>query len=140
MRRADGTFEDNNGPGGPLYEPYLLIDNTIATPTCVVVRSGGIDVANEPGTGPIAGVTMGTPAPNPAASAARFSFTLDQAQAVTIRVYDVVGRVVATLVDGHVAAGQHDVTFEAGALPSGVYVYRLTTAEGALSGRLTVAR
>jgi hypothetical protein len=59
---------------------------------------------------------------------------------VTINVYDVTGRVVATLVDGMVAAGQHEVVFEAGSLPSGVYIYRLATAEGALSGRLTVAR
>jgi hypothetical protein len=140
MRRADGTFEDNNGPGSALYEPYLFIDNTIATPTCVTVRRNGIDVANEPGTGPLSGVSMGAPAPNPAASAARFTFTLEQARAVTINVYDVTGRVVATLVDGMVAAGQHEVVFEAGSLPSGVYIYRLATAEGALSGRLTVAR
>jgi len=139
MRVADGTFQDNNGPGGPLYEPYLLIDNTLATPTCTVVRDGGIDVANEPG-GPIAGVSLGAAAPNPAASAARFEFTLDVAQAVTVRVFDVTGRAVATLVQGQLAAGSHEVTFHAGGLPSGVYIYRLETATGALAGRLTVVR
>jgi hypothetical protein len=140
MRAANRTYEDNNGPGSALYEPYLFIDNTANPPTCTVVRSGGVDTANEPGTGPLSGVSMGTPAPNPVSSATRFSFTLEEAQAVTIRVYDVTGRAVATLVEGQVAAGTHQVTFEAGSLPSGVYVYRLITAEGALTGRLTVAR
>jgi hypothetical protein len=139
MRAADRTYQDNNGPGSPLYEPYLLIDNTLATPTCTVVRSGGIDVANEPG-GPLASFSLGAAAPNPAASATRFTFTLDAAQAVTVRVFDVTGRVVATLVDGSVSAGDHEVVFEAGSLPSGVYIYRLDTEAGALSGRLTVAR
>ncbi len=140
VRATDRTYQDNNGPGGPLYEPYLLIDNTAVPPTCSVVRNGGVDVANEPGTGPLSGVALGTAAPNPATSSARFSFTLDAAQAVSVRVYDVTGRVVATLVEGAVGAGEHEVLFEAGSLPSGVYVYRLQTAEGALTGRLTVAR
>jgi hypothetical protein len=46
---------------------------------------------------------------------------------VTLRVYDTLGREVATLVDGLMPAGQHEVRFEAGDLPSGMYVYRLET-------------
>jgi hypothetical protein len=37
------------------------------------------------------------------------------------------GRRVETLVDGTLEAGQHQVRFSAGQLPSGVYLYRLTT-------------
>jgi hypothetical protein len=44
---------------------------------------------------------------------------------VRLTVIDVFGRVVATLVDGALDAGEHSVVFDAQTLPSGVYVYRL---------------
>ncbi len=42
-----------------------------------------------------------------------------------LEVYDIVGRRVATLVEGELRAGRHEATFKADNLPSGVYVYRL---------------
>ena len=44
---------------------------------------------------------------------------------VRLVVYDVLGRVVATLVEGPVSAGEHTVHFDATGLASGVYIYRL---------------
>jgi hypothetical protein len=44
---------------------------------------------------------------------------------VRLTIYDVLGREVAVLVDGVQAPGQQEVVFDARALPSGVYFYRL---------------
>ncbi|CAN5428041.1 hypothetical protein BH23BAC3_BH23BAC3_28240 [soil metagenome] len=44
-----------------------------------------------------------------------------------IQDYDLMGRSVQTLVDGQLSAGSHQVTFDAGRLSSGVYLYRLDT-------------
>jgi len=43
-------------------------------------------------------------------------------------IYDLMGRSVQTLVDGHLSAGSHQVSFGAGRLSSGTYIYRLETA------------
>lgn len=43
-----------------------------------------------------------------------------------LSIYDLLGREVAVLVDGPLAAGWHTAQFEAGPLPSGVYVARLS--------------
>jgi hypothetical protein len=64
-------------------------------------------------------------APNPFARSTVIAYALPEAGAVRLAVYDVLGREVAVLVDGPQPAGRHAVTWEAGPLPSGLYVYRL---------------
>jgi hypothetical protein len=54
--------------------------------------------------------------------------------AVSLRVYDLLGREVATLVNEKKNAGTYEVTFDASRLPSGVYIYRLS-AEGRVEAR-----
>ena len=49
------------------------------------------------------------------------------ASAVRLVVLDLLGREVAILMHGMVATGAHTVSFEAGALPSGMYIYKLQT-------------
>lgn len=65
--------------------------------------------------------------PNPFNPSTTIRYTLGAPQAVQLRVYDLLGREVAVLVDGPRAAGEHTVVFEAGDLPGGLYLYRLET-------------
>lgn len=78
--------------------------------------------------------------PNPFTSQARIGFELPVAERVTLKVYDVLGREVATLVDGTVSAGQQSVVFDAANLPSGVYIYRLDAGSTQLVQRVTLVR
>jgi hypothetical protein len=61
-------------------------------------------------------------------------YAVPQTSDVTLDVFDVLGRKVATLVEGRVSAGSHQVTFNAAPLPAGVYVYQLK-ADGAAQTR-----
>ncbi|HEY3295006.1 MAG TPA: C25 family cysteine peptidase [bacterium] len=64
--------------------------------------------------------------PNPFNPTTELQFDLPRAGNATLRVYDMLGRDVATLVDGHRAAGTYTVSFNATNLPSGLYFARLT--------------
>lgn len=55
----------------------------------------------------------------------RFSIPSSVKDVVTLRVYDLLGREVATLVNGSLTAGSYETTFDASLLASGVYLYKL---------------
>ncbi len=63
--------------------------------------------------------------PNPFNPGTVISYNLAISSLVTMKVYDILGRQVQTLVNERQSAGNHSVTFSAASLPSGVYFYRL---------------
>ncbi|NUO19424.1 T9SS type A sorting domain-containing protein [bacterium] len=63
--------------------------------------------------------------PNPFNATTEISFDLPREMEASLKVYDVLGREVAELVNGVMNAGTHMITFDASALSSGVYFYRL---------------
>ncbi len=64
--------------------------------------------------------------PNPFNPTTGIRFQTSGISPVRLAVYDILGREVAVLVNGRVAAGTHEVRFDASKLSSGVYFYRLT--------------
>ena len=78
--------------------------------------------------------------PNPFARNTEISFSMERASDVSLVIYDVRGRAVATLADGTMEAGSHSVTFDAASLPSGVYIYRLQAGTQMETGRMTLVQ
>ncbi len=64
--------------------------------------------------------------PNPFNPTTTINFAIAEDSRVSVKVYDIVGREVATMVDGDVAAGYYNISFNAKDLASGVYMYRIT--------------
>ncbi|MBO6574227.1 MAG: T9SS type A sorting domain-containing protein [Rhodothermales bacterium] len=65
--------------------------------------------------------------PNPFNPTTSFEYSLTKTADVQVQVFDVLGRVVATLVDGVQQPATYRLSFDASSLASGTYIYRLTT-------------
>jgi hypothetical protein len=65
--------------------------------------------------------------PNPFNPSTTISYDLPVRSQVTLKIFNVLGQEVATLVNGEMEAGRHQVRWDAKRLPSGVYLYQLKT-------------
>jgi hypothetical protein len=74
---------------------------------------------------PSAPARLGQNEPNPFNPRTTIWFELERAGWVRCGVYDLRGRLVGVLVEGEMEAGMHSVNWNGGAVPSGVYLYRL---------------
>lgn len=116
--RADSVYDD-------LYDPYILA----TTEGPVVVRRGGegdngVLIPNEVEDTPLE-FNLSQNYPNPFNPTTNINFTLPVNSQVTLKVYNLLGQEVATLVNGRLGSGPHTVKFDASGLASGMYLYRI---------------
>jgi len=63
--------------------------------------------------------------PNPFNPVTRIKYSVPKTGYLTIKVYDLMGREVATIFEGVQQAGNYSVTFDAGGLAGGIYLYQM---------------
>jgi hypothetical protein len=85
-------------------------------------------------------LSLGQAFPNPCNPSTTLRFYLAAPVQTRLVVYDLLGRLVLSPVDGDRAAGEHEVQIDASRLASGVYIYRLTAAGRTQSRTFIVAR
>jgi len=78
--------------------------------------------------------------PNPFNPTTTIAFDLDRPDMVTLKVYNILGREVGTLVNSRLEAGTYKVVFDGADLASGVYFYRLTSATQMLTRKMVMLR
>jgi hypothetical protein len=79
--------------------------------------------------------------PNPFNPTTNINFALPTAQNITLKVYDMLGREVATLLNNQrISAGQQTISFDASGLSSGVYIYQLIGANTSITKRMTLIK
>ncbi|MEO1479352.1 MAG: FlgD immunoglobulin-like domain containing protein, partial [Bacteroidota bacterium] len=127
--RGSGTVVVTDVAGN---EGTLFIDSETSA------RAGLAASQAEPST-----FALGDSYPNPFTSSTRIDFSLAEDRAVTLSVFDLMGREVARLVDGYRTAGTHSVTWDAldaqgRSVAAGVYVYQLRAGDYTESKRLVV--
>ncbi|HEY5565047.1 MAG TPA: T9SS type A sorting domain-containing protein, partial [Rhodothermia bacterium] len=85
-------------------------------------------------------ISLGDNYPNPFNPSTTFEYGINATSRVHLAVYDMTGRLVRTLVDGVQPAANYRVSFNAGDLASGVYVYQLETSDRTISKRMVLLK
>ncbi len=78
--------------------------------------------------------------PNPFNPTTTFTFDVGMQAHVSLRLYDVLGREVTTIVNEELSAGVHERTFDASAFSSGVYFYQMKAGSFLQTRQLVIAK
>lgn len=78
--------------------------------------------------------------PNPVREKTTIEFALPTAMPVQLGVFTMQGKEVERILDGRMSEGVHRANFAAGTLPSGNYLYRLTTPQGSVTKQMIVIK
>lgn len=78
--------------------------------------------------------------PNPFNPSTSIKYSVPEAGNIKLSVYNVVGEEIAVLINGYTAAGSFDVTFDASKLPSGVYLYKLKSANSVQTKKMMLLK
>lgn len=110
------------------YQPYIenapiyLVEGKLYIPDLLNSYAA---IANKSNKQQLKNFALAQNYPNPFNPITTIHFSTAKQMQVTLKVFDILGREIATLVDGKLTPGEHKVIFDGKNLPSGVYIYRL---------------
>jgi photosystem II stability/assembly factor-like uncharacterized protein len=135
----DGTTWSKENTGFP-HSDVMMIDDMVSSGGYLIAQSAGFIYRGTiaPGAGAVAGsrvaaaesaplaYSLGQNFPNPFNPSTTIPFQLKEEALVTVRVYDVLGRLVATPADGELfGEGDGEATFDGAQVSSGLYYYTI---------------
>ncbi|MCE1190165.1 MAG: T9SS type A sorting domain-containing protein [Ignavibacteria bacterium] len=126
MKYANTTLRTGGTDGLPVGDPYWF-NGTSA------VKEGGVRGANT--------FSLADAYPNPFNPSTTVSFSLMQTGNVTLKVYNVMGQVVKTVIDNEArTAGEHSVRVNMSNMSSGVYMYTLTQGSSSITKKFVLMK
>ena len=78
--------------------------------------------------------------PNPLSTSTTISFSLSQSEKVSLRIYDVTGRLVTTLSDGEMNEGAHQLVWNTEDVNAGIYFLRMEAGEYVQTEKISVIK
>lgn len=113
--------------GGSEVRLYLSSTDSMTVGARTIERNAADEVVGQ--TSVLPEYSLEQNYPNPFNAITQIQFSLADGGTASLVVFDIEGREVARLLDGELNAGVHSVAFDASALASGVYFYRLTSGQ-----------
>lgn len=115
---------------------YVACFNNSTYPPVQMFVKGPVSVAERPANIP-EGYTLSQNFPNPFNPTTEIQFSIAKAGVTTLKIYDMLGKEVATLVNKHLPAGTHKFTFDASRLATGAYIYEMRSNGVRLSRKMS---
>jgi hypothetical protein len=128
-----GVFTNATLPALPAGQEWQITYPPGEVVLTVVSATGSEDQGPPP-------LTFDGPVPNPNDGSGTIRLAIPRPSRATVSVHDVLGRVVALLLDGEVNAGIHELALAEVRLSAGAYVVRLETDDKVLTRRFVIAR
>jgi hypothetical protein len=119
----NSSLSANSYLGGKIY---TLVNGGYLLPA-------GTTAVNESVSDNLSSYTLAQNYPNPFNPTTTFSFNVPYSSFVTLKIYDVKGGEVASIVNQNLTAGTHYYTWNASGLASGIYYYKITAVGSAES-------
>jgi hypothetical protein len=145
-----GPTNANGGPIGTLpgikargytTDGGILFDSPARSVQYVLLEPGVNTGVKEGVAAPVQNFRLHQNYPNPFNPATVIAYAVPQEETVTLKVRDILGREIATLLDHQtVTGGEHEVVFDATHLPSGIYFYTLESGLHRATGRMMLVR
>lgn len=138
---GDTTFTDVTPPSENGYWYFVTAasrNNVESDPT--PAKEGGIVVSTEEESELVKEFELSQNYPNPFNPTTVISFRLTESGFTTLKVYDMLGREVSTLLNENMTSGTHDVSFNGSNLSSGIYIYQLSSKGNTITRRMTLIK
>ncbi len=118
------TFDYKNAPQQIINANLIIYSYSMTSPDTIKLKGDGTTGVRDGPPVPLSS-SLSQNYPNPFNPSTKIRFSITKSSFVILKVYDVLGREIKTLVDEEKSAGIYEATFNASTLPSGVYIYRL---------------
>jgi hypothetical protein len=123
----------NNGPRTHIGSTFWVDDLSFGpASTTTNVKGFGNNIPNA--------LALDQNYPNPFNPSTKIQFEIPEAQFVTLKVYNLLGQEVATLINERLEAGRYRAEFDAANLPSATYFYRLQAGNFSQAKKMTVLK
>ena len=144
---TDVTFEVDIplfGGGGDtaftvLYTVYSVVDTSVSYTDSVTIYKSVTDIGDN-GIAVPDRFNLFQNYPNPFNPTTNIAFSLTEKTSVKIEIININGQLVDIRNLGVIPAGNHDIEYDASKLSSGVYFYRMTTDNGAISKKMVLLK
>jgi len=110
------AFQDNRNDAGGMYAQNINFDGSFGAPTGIT-NLGGVTPEK---------YTLSQNYPNPFNPSTTIKFEVAKNSFVSIKIFDLLGREVKSLVNDNLNKGSYEINFNASELSSGVYFYKMT--------------
>lgn len=144
-RKITVSFYGEKNPSLKFSGPYSLIkgigiSGTVNNNIPVKLNTNNLTGINNGKNSPEKEFVLQQNYPNPFNPTTAISYQISKPGFVTLKVYDMLGKEIATLVNEEKPTGSYSVKFDASNLPSGVYVYRLSAGNFIKNQKMILAK